>query len=153
MANDMFEKFNTMFDLDGLKEDIEKSSTEFEFEEVPYGMYEVSIGGLEMGLTSERAKNPNKPILKVRFKILNGDHKGRFLFYNQALTSGFGIKVCNDFLRSLETSIVVEFKDFVSYADLIDSIKQELENDRAEFAIKYYDKKGWDCYDITQRFQ
>lgn len=152
----MLEKFNAQFDLEGLKEDIEKISSPMEYVEVPYGKYEVSVASMEMGLTSEKSKNPNSPMLKVRFKIVAGEFKDNSIFYNQVLTSGFGIHKANTLLESLESSQDVTFQNFVQYSDLIDSIFSEIDGDGAEYALNYTVEtvkgKDWDKYEIEERF-
>lgn len=156
MDMSMLEKFNAQFDLEGLKEDIEKSSSPMEYVEVPYGKYEVSVASMEMGLTSEKSKNPNSPMLKVRFKIVAGEFKDNSIFYNQVLTSGFGIHKANTLLESLESSQDVTFQNFVQYSDLIDSIFSEIDRDGAEYALNYTVEnvkgKDWDKYEIEERF-
>ena len=156
MDMSMLEKFNTMFDLEGLKEDIENSSSPKTFVEVPHGKYEVSVASMEMGLTSENSKNPNSPMLKVRFNILSGDFKQQSIFYNQVLTSGFGIHKANTFLESLKSSQEVTFQNFVQYSNLIDSIFSELDREGAEYALNYTVEtvkgKDWSKYEVEERF-
>lgn len=146
------EKFNAMFDLEGLKEDVEKSSSPMEYVEVPYGKYEVSVASMEMGLTSEKSKNPNSPMLKVRFKIVAGEFKDNSIFYNQVLTSGFGIHKANTLLESLQSSHDIKFEDYVQYSDLIDSVFTEIDNDAAEFALNYTVENNWNQFEIEERF-
>ena len=156
MDMSMLEKFNTMFDLEGLQKDIENSSSPKTFVEVPHGKYEVSVASMEMGLTSENSKNPHSPMLKVRFKILSGDFKQQSIFYNQVLTSGFGIHKANKFLESLESNQDVVFEDFLQYSDLIDSIYNELSKEGAEYALNYTAEtvkgKDWSKYEVEERF-
>lgn len=159
MDMSMLEKFNEMFDLEGLKEDV-KNSSSTEFVEVPYGKYDVSIASMEMGLTSEQSKNPNSPMLKVRFKINDdmegGIYKGNSIFYNQVLTSGFGIHKANELLQSLQSPVEVKFENFVQYAEMIDAIFFNLRNENASYSLNYtYDLKNdkkWAKFEIEERF-
>ena len=78
MGENVFAKFNEMFDLSGLKTDIESAaSNSGDFVEVPDGSYEVKVSKLELGQTGEKSKNPGMPMMKVWFDILAGDFKGQ----------------------------------------------------------------------------
>lgn len=150
---DMFEKFNEMVDLVGLKNDIEKAaSSNSEFEEVPVGDYEVKVVKLELGATGEKSKNPGMPMAKVWFEVLAGEYKGQKIFMNQMLTSGFGIHKMNEFLNSLETGVTVQFENFIQYADLFKQIFDAVDG-KAEFQLAYGENnKGYSTYTIVQRF-
>lgn len=149
MADAMFEKFNEMFDLNGLREDVENSGGDFK--EVPHDDYEVSIAKIEMGVTGERSKTPGMPQAKVWFKVLNGEYRGQLIFMNQNLTTGFGIHQMNDFLDSLESGIPVEFVDFVQYAQLFDDVFNAVKD--SEYQLAYGENsKGFNTYNIVQKF-
>ena len=89
MSENVFSKFNEMFDLNGLKNDIENAATNNgDFVEVPFGDYEVKISKIELGETGEKSKTPGMPMAKVWFTILAGDFKNQHIFMNQMLTTG-----------------------------------------------------------------
>lgn len=153
MGENVFEKFNQMFDIEGLKQDVDsaKSNTS-EFVEVPKGDYEVKVVKIELGATGERSKTPNMPMAKVWFEVITGAYKGQKIFMNQMLTSGFGIHKMNEFLMSLETGISVEFENFMQYANLFDQIFDEVDG-KAEYQLSYGENnKGFSTYTIVQRF-
>ena len=154
MDENIFEKFNAAFDLEGLKSDIEQAaSSTGEFVEVPHGDYEVKVVKIELGETGEKSKNPGMPMAKVWFEILAGEYKGQKIFMNQMLTSGFGIHKMNEFLDSLETGIRVQFENFTQYADLFKQIFDAVDG-KGEFALAYGENnKGYATYTITQRFE
>ena len=153
MSDKIFEKFNEMFDVEGLKEDINKAEeSSGEFVEVPKGDYEVKIVKLELGETSEKSKNPGAPMAKVWFEIVAGDYKGQKIFQNQMLTTGFGIHKMNEFLDSLETGIRVQFEDFTQYADLFKQIFDAVDG-TSEYQLAYGENnKGYSTYTIVQKF-
>ena len=153
MGENIFEKFNSMIDLNGLKADIEAAaSNSGDFVDVPKGEYEVKISKIELGETGERSKTPGAPMAKVWFTIVAGDYKNQKIFMNQMLTSGFGIHKMNEFLDSLETGIPVQFEDFQQYADLMATIFNEVD-EKAEYQLSYgINSKGYSTYDIVQRF-
>lgn len=153
MSENVFEKFNQMFDVAGLKEDVNaaKSNTG-EFVDVPKGDYEVKVTKLELGETGPNSKTPGMPMAKVWFEVITGQYKGQKIFMNQMLTSGFGIHKMNEFLTSLETGIPVEFENFMQYANLFDQIFNEVDG-KAEYQLAYGENnKGYSTYTIVQRF-
>ncbi len=150
---DIFEKFNSMIDVEGLKKDVETAaSSDGDFVEVPHGDYEVKVTKIELGETGEKSKTPGMPMAKVWFDILAGDFKGQKIFMNQMLTSGFGIHKMNELLNSLETGIAVQFENFQQYADLFKQIFEAVDG-KAEFQLSYgQNNKGYNTYTIVQRF-
>jgi hypothetical protein len=153
MSENIFEKFNSMVDIEGLKKDVATAeASDGEYVEVPYGDYEVKVTKIELGATGEKSKTPGAPIAKVWFSVLAGDFKGQLIFMNQMLTSGFGIHKMNEFLNSLETGIPVQFENFQQYADLFAQIFAEVDG-KAEFQLSYtQNNKGYAVYNIVQRF-
>lgn len=154
MNNELFEKFNSMVNLDGLKTDIsEAAANNTSFVEVPEGDYEVKVVKLELGETGERSKTPGMPMAKVWFEILAGDFKNQKIFMNQMLTSGFGIHKMNEFLNSLESNQTIVFENFVQYGNLMEQIFEEIDG-RAEYQLAYgKNNKGYSTYNIIKRFE
>ena len=149
----IFEKFNKVMDIDGLKKDVEDAATSGgDFKEVPHGNYEVKVVKIELGETGEKSKNPGSPMAKVWFEIVAGEYKGQKIFMNQMLTSGFGIYMMKEFLDSLETGIPVEFEDFVQFNDLFAQIFDAVDG-KAEYQLDYGENnKGYNTYKIVERF-
>lgn len=154
MGENIFEKFNSMIDVEGLKKDVETAaSSDGDFVEVPNGDYEVKIKKLEIGETGEKSKTPGMPMAKVWFEILAGEMKGQLIFMNQMLTSGFGIHKTNEFLTSLETDITIQFENFEQYNDLFKQVFEAVDG-KAEFQLAYgKNNKGYSTYTIVQRFK
>ena len=154
MSNAIFEKFNSMFDLDGLKKDIENVSTSNgDFVEVPHGDYEVKVSKIELGATGEKSKTPGMPMAKVWFTIVAGEYKGQKIFMNQMLTSAFGIHKFGEFLRSLQTDVDIAFENFEQFAECMDQVFNEVDG-KAEYALHYgKNNNGYAVYEITQRFE
>ena len=149
----MFEKFNSMMDLEGLKHDIEDAAKSTgEFVDVPYGDYEVKVANMELGETSEKAKNPGMPMAKVRFQIVAGEYAGQSIFMNQMLHKGFGIHKFNQFMESLETGIPIEFENFEQYNALIEQVFDAVDG-VCEYQLSYGENnKGYSTYTIIQKF-
>lgn len=153
MDTSLFEKFNEMMDVNGLKEDIEAAaSNNTTFEEVPFGDYEVKVVKLELGETGQNSKNPGMPKMSVWFEIVAGDFKNQKIFMNQNLTTGFGIHMAQEFLNSLESGIPVVFEDYVQFGELLEEIFNVIDG-KAEYQLAYsQNKKGFSTYTIVQRF-
>ena len=153
MGENIFEKFNSMIDVEGLKKDVEEAANNSgDFVEVPHGDYEVKVVKIELGETGEKSKTPGMPMAKVWYEIIAGDYKGQKIFQNQMLTTGFGIHKMNELLNSLETGIPVVFENFTQYADLFKQIFDAVDG-KAEFAPAYGENnKGYATYTIVQRF-
>jgi hypothetical protein len=153
MGETMFDKFNAMVDVEGLKKDVAEAATSTgEFVEVPKGDYEVKVVKIELGETGEQSKTPGMPMAKVWFEVVAGDFKGQKIFMNQMLTSGFGIHKMNELLESLETGIPVSFENFNQYNELFAMVFDAVDG-KAEFQLAYGEnKKGFSTYTIVQRF-
>lgn len=150
----MFERFNSIFDLAGLKQDIESAaSNDGDFVEVEDGNYEVKVTKLELGQTGEKSKNPGMPMLKVWFDILAGSFKGQKIFMNQMLTTGFGIHKANQLLTDLESGVPVTFENFDQYHNMLEQIFAAIDG-TGEYELAYgHNNKGYATYQIVQKFK
>lgn len=146
---DIWDKFDKEIDTEALAKDAaEVAENGSDFKEVPYGTYEVSIDKMEL-----KESKTNKPMLSIWFKILDGEYKNSLIFYNQVLHTGFGIHNANEFLRSLESGLNVEFKSFKQYNNLIMDIHEAIDG-VLEFALEYSEgKNGFKNYKITDIFE
>lgn len=147
-----FSKFDKMVDIEGLKHDIETAKEKGgEYAEVPLGTYEVKIDKMELGETGENSKNPGSPMVKVQFRILNGEFENSCLFMNQVITQGFQIHVMNEFLRSLESGLEIGFETYSQYNDLLMDVMEKIDGSK-EYAIEYGEKKGFKTFKIVEVF-
>ena len=144
-----FSKFDKKVDLEGLKQDITEAEENGggEFKEVPHGNYEVAITKLELDESKK-----GDPMVKVWFKILEGEYKGSLIFMNQVITRGFQIHIVDEFLRSLETDIEVGFVSYADYAQLLMDIYEAI-NGNYEYGLKYGENKGFNTFEITDVFE
>lgn len=145
-----FSKFDKQVDLEGLKQDIMDAEENGggDFKEVPHGKYEVAITKLEL---TESKKGD--PMVSVWFKVTNGEYKGSLIFMNQVITQGFQIHIADEFLRSLETTVDVQFESYSQYAEMLADIFEEIE-DKVEFVLDYGEnKKGYNTFEIIDSFE
>lgn len=144
-----WKKFDEVVDLKGIEKDIKESDSKSgDYEEVPYGTYEVKI--TKMGLIP--TKKESKPMVSIWFQIIEGKYKGQYIFYNQVVTEGFQISLAKRFLNSLDCKEIT----FTSYAKFEEDIADIFEQaeDNLEFLLDYgQNKKGYATYKIEEVFE
>ena len=143
-----WEEFDKQVDLDGLKEDV-KNSTSGDYKEVPQGQYEVAIDKLEL----TESKNGN-PMVSVWFKIVSeNEYENSRIFMNQVITKGFQIHIVNEFLRSLECGLDIDFDSYKQYNELLLDVFEAV-NGNFEYGLKYgKTEKGFNTFEITEVFE
>lgn len=143
----IFDKWDKEIDVKGLAEDVNNASQNTqEFEEVPHGIYEVKVDKMEIKETKK-----GDPMVSIWFKIVNGGYKNQRLFMNQVITQGFQIHIVNEFLRSLESGLVIEFVNYNQYNDLLLDVLEAID-DKLEYAVEYAENKGYDTFKIKEVF-
>ena len=143
----LWDKFDKQIDVNGLKED-EQNSSSGSFREVPHGNYEVKIEKLELVESSK-----GDPMVSIWFRILSGDFANSMIFYNQVINKGFGLHKANEFLRSLDSGIEIEFKSFRQYGELLMDIREAIDG-KLEYNLAYTEgKKGFSNYEIEEVFE
>lgn len=142
-----FSKFDKTVDLEGLKADIEKvQENGMDFQEVPLGTYEVKVERLELGESKK-----GDPMVKVWFRIINGEFENSMLFMNQVVTKAFQIHTVNELLRDMDTDLEIKFESYSQYNDLLMDVFEAV-NDKMEFALEYGENKGYKTFKITEVF-
>lgn len=147
----IFDKWNQEVDQAKLKKEIQEAAEgSTNYEEVPSGEYEVAVEKMELVATKETGK----PMLSVWFNILTGEHKGHKIFMNQVITQGFQIHIANEFLRSLDSGIDVDFDgNYEHYNDLILDVMEAIDKN-LEYMLDYGEnKKGYKTFKIKEVFE
>ena len=153
MAN-IWESFDNIIDVEGLKEEVKKaeSNSGGEFVEVPHGKYEVKIDKMFPNLSKK-----GDPMLTIWFTIINNDEfEGQKIFYNQLLKNSWGIHFANELLRSFDTGVTVSFEGMSAYAQMIEEIFKVIQNEGLEYALDYRENKKnpkFNEYEIVQVFR
>jgi hypothetical protein len=139
-----------MMDLDGLKQDIQAAAERnTERVEVPDGQYECKVEKMEM----KESKSGN-PMISIWFRILAGDFKNSVLFMNQTIHTGFGLHTAKKMLSDMDTGLPVDFQSFAQFAGLIESVKEAIETQKLEYAVKYTTTKNdFKNFEITEVFR
>ncbi|MBQ6263062.1 MAG: DUF669 domain-containing protein [Clostridia bacterium] len=145
----IWDEFDNAIDTKGLAADVKEAAENgATYKEVPHGDYEVAIDKLE--LVKSKAGDP---MVSVWFKVLNGEFKGSRIFMNQVIKEGFQVHIVNEFLRSLDTDIDIEFVTYKQYGNLLMDVMEAIEGN-LEYALSYKEgKKGFSTYEITEVFE
>ena len=160
MGENIFAKFNEMFDPEQLAKDVANANGgKVEKKDVPFGDYEVKVTKLVLEECPFDGDYKGMPQLNVWFKIINHDeYTDQILFCNKRLVSlnnpsanGFLVHKANELLDSLESGIPVVFENFVQYKELIDNIFKAIDG-RGEYQLAYFENKGFKDYAIVKRF-
>lgn len=148
MAN-IWEQFDKAIDVEGLKADIaEAAENGKSFKEVPHGQYEVKIEKLEL-----IASKAGDPMVTVWLKVVDGEYEGSMIFMNQVITRGFQIHIMNEFLRSLESGIEIEFKNYSQYGQLLMDVHEAIDG-KYEYALVYgQNNKGFNTFEILEVYE
>ena len=139
---------------DIVKEIQENGGSTGEYEEVPHGQYEVKIEKMEIKACKSDA-NKGLPMFSCQFRILDGEYKKQCIFMNKLIASEYPIHLVNEFLRSLDTGIDVDFNgDYREYNNLILDIHEEINKHKLEYLLDYQsDKNGYDTFEILEVYE
>lgn len=129
--------------------ELDQNNGRKDFEDVPYGQYEVNVASLELASSKK-----GDPMLKARFKVINGKYKGNSIFYNQVITQSFQIHNANEFLRSLDSGVDVAWLgSYGKYADVVDAVFEAVK-DNLEYGLDYHsDSKGYPVFQIIEVYE
>ena len=145
----IWEEFDNNVDVEGLQKDIkdaeENGGTR---KEVPHGNYEVKINKMEL----KKSKNGD-PMVSIWFKVLAGEYANCLIFMNQLVVQGIQIHIANEFLRSLDSGVDIEFKSYKQYAELIEEILKSINAQKLEYELKFEDNKGYNKFTIANVFE
>lgn len=125
-----FSAFDEQVDLNELQKEVQEAD-DSQFDDVPDGTYEVSFDKMEI----KQTKAKDKLMFSVQCSILDGDQKGRKIFFNRTIsgntspkwTNGMAIKSVCTWLDKLETDTVPEFVNYSDFADCVLDIFQEVQ--------------------------
>lgn len=125
-----FSAFDEQVDLNELQKEVQEAD-DSQFDDVPDGTYKVSFDKMEI----KQTKAKYKLMFSVQCSILDGDQKGRKIFFNRTIsgntspkwTNGMAIKSVCTWLDKLETDTVPEFVNYSDFADCVLDIFQEVQ--------------------------
>lgn len=145
----IWDKFDASIDTAGLEKDVEAAAQgSGNRKEVPHGTYEVAITKLELGESKK-----HDPMVKVWFKIVEGDFKGSLIFMNQVINQGFQIHIVNELLRDITGEMdnppEIAFHTYRQYGELLMDIAEAIDGN-FEYSVKYGENKGFNTFKIEE---
>ena len=152
-------KFDKTVDTEALAadvEEVEENGGWGRYEEIPDGQYEVEVEVMEL-VESKKGD----PMLKIWFKILDGDYEGQRIFYNKVMQPqndkafGFQVHQNNEMLRALWDCDKedVKFNGFADYAQLVLDIHEDIDGQFEYLISKETDKKGYDQLKVIEIYE
>ena len=147
---EIWEQFDKVVDVEGLKKDVVDAAQNVggNFKQVIEGTYDVVMDKLEL-----KSSKKNEPMLSCWMKVRDGEYKNSMIFYNQVLTSGFGIHNANEFLRALDSNIDVKFESFKQYNDLLLDIFEAIDS-KFIYVLEYgKNSKGYNTYKLVDVYE
>lgn len=142
----IFDELDNQFDEDFAK-DVEAAGGSGDFEDVPHGEYEVKIEKLEPAI----AKKSGNPIMSCWMRIINGEHKGQMVFYNQVLHKPFCVHKANEFMASLGTDVEIKYIKPSQYADVIMDVAEKCAGGEYHLSFQPNAKNSeFDEYEIVE---
>lgn len=134
----IFDEFDKAYDSKSMKEEVKEAASKAkEFEDLKPGVYPVYIKAMEV----KPSKN-EEPMLAVQLKVGDGEAKNKVMFVYFMLTKPFLIHKANEFLRSLESDVTIEFDSYGQYADMVDDIYKWTEEHQADYDVEYSLREG-----------
>lgn len=145
----IWEKFERTFDSKSLiKEARDAGEGNNEYKEVPHGDYEIKFKKLVLTKSKKDA-----PMVQAWMEIIEGEYKGSLIFYNQVISSAYGLINAKNFISSLESGVEIEFESFPQFYDLLQEVFEAIDGS-AEYVLKYgAGKNGFNTYEITEVFE
>lgn len=127
----IWDQFDNAIDTKALADEVKNSADSPSYREVPEGTYEVAVEKLEL----VSSKN-GKPMGTIWFKVLTGEYKGSRIFYNQVLEQAFQVHMFNEFVRSLDSGVNVEFTSYRQYGEMLMNVAEAIDK-KLEYGLVY----------------
>lgn len=130
-----FKKFQDMYPADKIKKQMEEAAENGGGDrELSEGEYTTELEKLELGESKK-----GQLMLKAQFRIIKGEFKKFCVFKNIVLTGtkndGFMLHKANEFLRSLDSGVDVEFEGWEDYSYLIEDVFAAIKEDALKYVL------------------
>lgn len=144
----IWDQFDNAIDTKALADEVKNSADSPSYREVPEGTYEVAVEKLEL----VSSKN-GKPMGTIWFKVLTGEYKGSRIFYNQVLEQAFQVHMFNEFVRSLDSGVNVEFTSYRQYGEMLMNVAEAIDK-KLEYGLVYgKNNKDYPTFEIEEVFE
>ena len=123
----MFDKYNLNMNEDEVRKQVEESSQNREYTEVPAGKYIGHIEKMELGATKD-----GRPMFKVQFRIDEGEFKKKCVFMNRVVAGTKNdmnmIASVEGWVNKLEPEVPLAFNgNYNDFAEEIMDIMEEID--------------------------
>jgi hypothetical protein len=151
-----WEDFDQLVDnnlLNDVSKEVEKNKNGGDFEELPLGKYEIKVNSLE--LSKSKAGDP---MLKACFKVIQGKYTNRLIFMNQVIFKNDNknhkrLGMAIQFLKSLDTSLNIQFENFSQFDQLIVQVMNEIIDQNIEYLIEINENNNYRNYKIIDVYE
>ena len=144
----IWDQFDNAIDTKALADEVKNSADSPSYREVPEGTYEVAVEKLEL----VSSKN-GKPMGTIWFKVLTGEYKGSRIFYNQVLEQALQVHMFNEFVRSLDSGVNVEFTSYRQSGEILMNVAEAIDK-KLEYGLVYgKNNKGYPTFEIEEVFE
>lgn len=155
----IFDKYAKKINAEELaksQEEINQNASGGDYKDVPHGKYEVKVEKMEAKLSKET----KRPMVSIWFKILAGDYKDSFIFYNGVFHEDWMRHRVVDFLSALlddgshkaEINLILKDSNIGEINDFIMDIHEELDG-TFEYLLNYGESKGYNTYTIEEVYE
>lgn len=155
--------WNLDFDIEEVTKELNEieennGSNSRDYEEIPYGKYEVKCLGIE-----PYTSKAGKAMIKFEYQILEGQYKNSHMWQYMSIqndnpkTVAFLIHLANEFMKSMlpeeSDKATVQFDNANQYTMVIGAVSDIVTN-QYEYVLNYFeDKKGYAKYKIEDIFE
>lgn len=153
----IFDKYASKINAEELaasQKEIAQNASSGDYPEVPVGTYEVKVEKME----AKMSKGGN-PMVSIWFRILTGDFKDSFIFYNGVFHEDWMRHRVVDFLSTLlddnnhkaEINLILKDSNINGVNDFVMDIHEQVDG-KFEYLLDYGLSKGYNTYTIKEVF-
>lgn len=154
----IFDKYNKNINAEELaasQKEINENSSSGDYPEVPVGKYEVKVDKLE----AKKSKSGN-PMVTIWFKILEGDFKDSYIFYNGVFHEDWMrhrvVEMLSDLLddddHKAEINLILKDSNLDEINNFCLDVHESIDG-KFEYLLDYGEKKGYNTYKIAEVFE
>lgn len=154
----IFDKYAKKINAEELaasQKEISENASSGDYKEVPVGKYEVKVEKMEAKLSSSK-----NPMVSIWFKILEGDFKDSYIFYNGVFHEDwmrhrvveFLSEILDDTTHKAEINLILKDSNINEVNDFVMDIHEQIDG-QFEYLLDYGQKKGFNTYKIEEVFE
>ena len=151
----IFDKYNKTMNAEELaasQKEINENSSSGDYPEVPVGKYEVKVDKMEA-----KKSSAGNPMISIWFKILEGEYKDNYIFYNGVYHEDWMRHRVVDFLAAIldddshkaEINLILKDSNINEVNNFVMDIHEEIDG-KFEYLLDYGIKKGYNTYKIAE---